>query len=89
MIHTDGLIATIAMGLAAVRLRTVYVQPIAWKRALKLSRDKELSRLRASQLYPEDAEQWRLKGDDGKAEACLIAHYGRSMMVQGKGLVAA
>lgn len=76
----------VSMGLACVKLRTVYVSPITWKRALKLGKDKELSRLRASQLFPEDAAQWKLKGDDGKAEAVLIAWYGRSVM--GKGMAA-
>lgn len=71
----------LAMGLACVGLRTFYVSPITWKRAFKLGKDKDVSRLRASQLFPEDAHFWPNKGDHDKAEAALIARYGRSVMV--------
>lgn len=72
----------VSMGLACVKLRTFYVSPVTWKRSFKLGKDKSVSRLRASQLFPEDAHQWPLIGDHDKAEAALIARYGRSVMVQ-------
>jgi hypothetical protein len=78
----------VSMGLACVKLRMVYVSPITWKRAFKLGKDKNLSRLRASQLFPEDTHQWPLVGDDGLAEAALIAHWGRSIMMTTGGLAA-
>jgi crossover junction endodeoxyribonuclease RuvC len=71
----------VSMGLACVRLRTFYVSPITWKRSFKLGKDKDLSRLRASQLFPDDAHFWPNKGDHDRAEAALIARYGRSVMV--------
>lgn len=72
----------ISMGLACCKIRTMYVSPITWKRSFKLGKDKDLSRLRASQLFPEDAHFWPNKGDHDKAEAALIARYGRATMVQ-------
>lgn len=74
--------AAVSMGLACAQVRTFYVQPLVWKRHYKLSKDKELSRLKASQLFPQDAHQWSRKSDDGLAEAVLIARYGRGVMVQ-------
>ena len=50
------------------------VRPQVWKRALRLSRDKEASRLRAIQLFP--GADLRRKKDHGKAEALLLAYYG-------------
>lgn len=78
----------ISMGLACVTIRTFYVSPITWKRSFKLGKDKNVSRLRASQLFPADAHQWPLIGDHGKAEAVLIARFGRSAMVQNGDLAA-
>lgn len=72
----------VSMGLACVKLRMLYVSPITWKRHYKLGKDKNLSRYRASQLFPEDAHQWSLVGNDGLAEAALIAAYGRSVLIQ-------
>jgi hypothetical protein len=72
----------ISMGLACAKIRTFYVSPITWKRSFKLGKDKDLSRLRASQLFPEDAYFWPNKGDHDKAEAALIARFGRATMIQ-------
>lgn len=80
--------AAVSMGLASVKIRTFYVQPLVWKRSFKLSKEKELSRLKASQLFPEDCHQWNLKGQHGLAEAVLIARYGRSVMVTAGDLAA-
>jgi crossover junction endodeoxyribonuclease RuvC len=54
------------------------VSPQTWRRALKLTGDKDSSRALASQLLPHDAHQWGRKKDDGRAEATLIALYGLS-----------
>ena len=54
------------------------VTPQAWKRFMKLGRDKDDSRSMASQLMPRDAHQWGRKKDEGRAEAALIALYGLS-----------
>jgi hypothetical protein len=60
--------------LAALRMPYSRVRPHTWKRALALGKDKEQSRLRAQQLFP-DADLRRRK-DHGRAEALLLAHYG-------------
>ncbi len=55
---------------------TFEVDPSAWKKTMHLSSDKDASRALASQYFPDDSQQWRLKGQDGHAEASLIALYG-------------
>jgi crossover junction endodeoxyribonuclease RuvC len=63
-----GILGT--LGLAYTRVR-----PLVWKRSLGLSRDKEQARLRAQQLFP--SADLRRKKDHGRAEALLLAWYGR------------
>jgi crossover junction endodeoxyribonuclease RuvC len=58
-----------ALGLAYTRVR-----PAVWKRAMGLGKDKEASRLRAQQLFPQ--ADLRRKKDHGRAEALLLALYG-------------
>ena len=62
-----GILATLVLPYTTVR-------PQVWKRALRLSRDKEASRLRAIQLFP--GADLRRKKDHGRAEALLLAYYG-------------
>lgn len=52
------------------------VRPAGWKGAMRVSADKETCRHRASELFPAYASLWPRKGDDGKAEAALLALYG-------------
>jgi crossover junction endodeoxyribonuclease RuvC len=59
-----------ALGLAHTRIR-----PAVWKRRLGLTSDKEQARLRAQQLFP--SADLRRKRDHGRAEALLLAWYGR------------
>jgi hypothetical protein len=49
------------------------IRPADWKRALGVPADKAGAREKASQFYPDDADQWRLAKHDGRAEAALIA----------------
>jgi len=65
--------------IAALQLPSTRVAPAEWKKALKLGRDKEQSRYRASKLYPSGAAAWPRKKDNGIAEAVLIAHYGKHL----------
>lgn len=58
---------------AAAGLPLVLVTPAEWKRAFRLSGDKEASRKVASQLMPSGSGFWRLKKQDGRAEAALMA----------------
>ena len=55
-----------------------FVRPNVWKSAVGIPKgsEKGVSRLRASQLFPNYADQWKLVKNDGRAEALLIAYYG-------------
>ena len=55
-----------------------FVRPNKWKVAVGIpaKSEKGASRLRASQLFPQHAESWKLVKHDGRAEALLIAYYG-------------
>lgn len=63
--------------LAANKVPYTKVTPALWKRCTKTPKDKDGARQRASQLLPDYAEQWPLKKHDGRAEAALIALWGR------------
>lgn len=56
---------------------TFEVDPSAWKKTMRLSTDKNASRALASQYFPDCADQWARVKDDGRAEAALIALYGK------------
>ncbi|MCG7985048.1 MAG: crossover junction endodeoxyribonuclease [Candidatus Thiodiazotropha lotti] len=61
--------------LAALRVPVEFVTPQKWKKAAGLiGKDKDMSRTKAIQLYP-DAPLARKK-DIGRADAILIARYG-------------
>lgn len=64
--------------IATVGIPLTLVAPAKWKRALSVPADKDGARARASQLLPWSAHQWSRAKDDGKAEAALIALYGRN-----------
>jgi crossover junction endodeoxyribonuclease RuvC len=61
--------------MAALRMPYTPVRPVVWKKAFSLGKDKEASRLRAQQLFP--SADLRRKRDHGRAEALLLAWYGR------------
>lgn len=52
----------------------VLVTPQTWKKHFKLTKDKEMCRARAIELFPLD--NFNLKKDIDRAEAMLIAFYG-------------
>jgi crossover junction endodeoxyribonuclease RuvC len=56
------------------------VSPGGWKRAMRLTGDKDASRARASALLPQWAAQWERKKDHGRAEAALIALHGATII---------
>ena len=56
---------------------TFEVDPSAWKKTMRLSTDKNASRALASQYFPDCSDQWARVKDDGRAEAALIALYGK------------
>jgi crossover junction endodeoxyribonuclease RuvC len=51
------------------------VSPQRWKKVFDLDRDKDKSRVLAQSLFP--GEFFKRKKDHGRAEAALIAEYGR------------
>lgn len=64
--------------IAALQIPHSLVTPQAWKKELKLLRaDKDKARIRACKLYPQAAEQLSKKKHIGRADAILIAEYGR------------
>lgn len=68
--------------LAALAIPYTLVTPQRWKKAMladQAGQDKDASRLRAIQLFPTEARYFARKKDDGRAEAVLIAEYGRRL----------
>lgn len=66
---------TIRGVLGGMTLPVEYVTPAVWKKHHGLSSDKEMSRALATRKFPE--AQLRLKKHADRAEALLIAEYGR------------
>jgi crossover junction endodeoxyribonuclease RuvC len=62
--------------LCALKIPYTFTPPRTWKAAMKCPADKGLARMRASELFPNDAHQWLLKKHDGRAESAIIALYG-------------
>lgn len=62
--------------LAANFVRVEMVTPPAWKRAMKVTRDKDECRAAATRRFPALSPLFARKKDDGRAEAALIALYG-------------
>jgi crossover junction endodeoxyribonuclease RuvC len=62
--------------LAAMHIPCHMVLPAKWKRDLKLNASKDGSRSKAIQMWPAHALEFKRAKDDGRAEACLIAHWG-------------
>lgn len=59
--------------LAALDVPTFFLSPTQWKKVLHLSKDKELSRRKALERWPADADYFKLKKYEGRAEAALLA----------------
>ena len=67
--------------IAAFNLPLEMPSPQRWKKEMMadMGRDKDASRLRAIQLFPEMGDRLERKKDDGRAEALLLAEYGRRL----------
>ena len=65
--------------LAALNIPLVRVRPQRWQSVMLdgLPRGKDAARYRAQSLWPDHAEQFSLKKHDGRADAALIADWGR------------
>ncbi len=70
--HCKGVIEGV---LAAAGIPCTFITPASWKRAVGLApgRDKDASRAEAIRRWPAQADFFKLKKDDGLAEAALIA----------------
>lgn len=64
-----------------------FITPAAWKRGMRIASgsDKDVSRQRASEIFPRHAASWRRVKDDGRAEAALIAEYARQLIMRERG----
>jgi len=79
---TFGRAAGVVIGAVAANfIPIVEVPPQVWKRKTQTPTDKDGARLRASEIFPRYAGQWARVKDDGRAEAALIAYYGRELGV--------
>lgn len=72
-------VGTILSVLACCGIRTDVVTPVKWKKAMGLTTDKSLSRAEAIKRWPDQSQLFARKKDDGRAEAALLAEYGRRM----------
>ncbi len=63
--------------LGALRVPVTTVSPVTWKKSMGLGADKDLSRSRALELFPSVANRLSRKLDHDRAEALLMAEWGR------------
>jgi hypothetical protein len=59
--------------LAALHIPVVYWPSSHWKKTLRLSSNKEYSRQRAMERWPDQTELFKFKKHEGRAEAALLA----------------
>lgn len=67
---------------AALGCPTELPTPSGWKKDMRLSRDKDAGRAVAVELWPEHAELFKRKKDADRAEAALMAEWGRRLLVE-------
>tara|TARA_R110001606_G_scaffold381058_1_gene541972 strand:+ start:295 stop:729 length:435 start_codon:yes stop_codon:yes gene_type:complete len=60
----------------AMKIPFTLITPQRWKKSYGLSKEKDHSRLLVTRMFPDLADQFVRKKDDGRAEALLIAKYG-------------
>ena len=68
------------MGLAAHRIPKRTVTPAKWKKYFGLSKNKGASRGLAIERFPQHADLFKRVKDDGRAEAALLALYGKEVL---------
>lgn len=80
-------VGALEMAIAGCLLPWTAIESTAWKKAHGLMKsEKENSRQRALQLFPEGAHFLARKKDHNRAEACLIAAYGLALINSGNNL---
>ena len=67
--------------IAAYKLSLEMPSPQRWKKAIMADqgKEKEAARFKAMQLFPSIATEFKRAKDDGRAEAILLAEYGRRL----------
>lgn len=80
-----GVYWALRMAVASAFIPQTTVSPAEWRNGLRIQRpekpgDKSLVVARADTLFPKHAHQWRAKGHSDRAEAALIAEYGRRVL---------
>lgn len=70
--------------LAAKGIPTQLISPQVWKSHFELSSNKKKSLELIRTLYPRQRHLFKLEKHDGRAEACLIAHFGWQKFFRGK-----
>lgn len=68
----------LAQAVASAGLPMLLIPAATWKAVYGLRggrENKDMSRQKASQMFPGAAHLWARKKDDGRAEAVLLAHY--------------
>lgn len=73
-------VGTVRGILAANFIPIEVVTAAGWKGALRVTGDKDASRLRASAIFPRWAHNWARVKDHGRAEAALIALHGANRL---------
>ena len=58
-------------------IRTELVRPQVWKKVMGIGSDKDVARGRAIEMYPSQSDLFKRVKDHDRAEAALIAEYGR------------
>lgn len=72
--YSSGVISGV---LGALQIPVTTVQPAVWKKVMGLGSSKDLSRSRALELFPTMADKLARKKDHDRAEALLLAEWGR------------
>jgi crossover junction endodeoxyribonuclease RuvC len=62
--------------LGGLNIPISYITPQTWRKAMQVREGKDGSRLRAMELFPAYADEFKLKKHDGRAESALIAYCG-------------
>jgi len=70
-------LGTILGVLGALQVPVEMIRPQRWKAFFSLTQDKEVSRTRAINIFPQIADKLQRKKDHNRAEALLLAEYGR------------
>jgi Holliday junction resolvasome RuvABC endonuclease subunit len=73
--------------IASAGLPLTLIQPATWKAIYGLRggrENKDMSRQKASQMFPAFSHLWARKKDEGRAEAVLLAHYASKLQEAGK-----